>query len=108
MEKYSQTTILLGGIVIGAGAVLAVGWLSDRPPEAPPERKPPPAKATEDIRNALEECIGNTPLIKVKYLSEASYGEVHCLPGRGKCVRLRSSHLVMFNSSCSALRIIQS
>jgi len=76
MEKYSQTTILLGGIVIGAGAVLAVGWLSDRPSEAPSERKSSSARATEDIRNGLEECIGNTPLIKIKCLSEATGCEI--------------------------------
>jgi len=77
MEKYSQTTILLGGIVIGAGAVLAVGWLSsDRPSEVSSERKSPSAGATEDIRNGLEECIGNTPLIRIKCLSEATGCEI--------------------------------
>ncbi|PUU78263.1 tryptophan synthase beta subunit-like PLP-dependent enzyme [Tuber borchii] len=77
MEKYSQTTILLGGIAIGAGAVLAVGWLSsNRPSEASSERKSPPAKDTEDIRNGLEECIGNTPLIRIKCLSEATGCEI--------------------------------
>lgn len=76
MEKYSQTTILLGGIAVGAGAVLAVGWLSSDPSEAPSERKSPPAKGTEDIRNGLEECIGNTPLIRIKCLSEATGCEI--------------------------------
>ena len=76
MEKYSQTAILLGGIVIGACAVLAVGWLSDRPSEAPSVRKSPSAKATEEIRNGLEECIGNTPLIRIKCLSEATGCEI--------------------------------
>ncbi|RPA91383.1 PALP-domain-containing protein [Choiromyces venosus 120613-1] len=77
MEKYSQTTILLGGIAIGAGAILAVDWLSsDRPTEALPERKSPPSKVKEDIRNGLEECIGNTPLIRIKCLSEATGCEI--------------------------------
>ncbi|CUS10511.1 unnamed protein product [Tuber aestivum] len=77
MEKYSQTTILLGGIAIGAGAVLAADWLSpDRPSETPQERGFPPAKDREDIRNGLEECIGNTPLIRIKCLSEATGCEI--------------------------------
>ncbi|CAZ84595.1 unnamed protein product [Tuber melanosporum] len=76
MQRYSQTTILLGGIAIGAGAVLVADWLSDRPSETPRERKSPPAKATEDIRNGLEECIGNTPLIRIKCLSEATGCEI--------------------------------
>ncbi|PWW73310.1 PALP-domain-containing protein [Tuber magnatum] len=77
MEKYSQATILFGGIAIGAGAVLAADWLSPgRPSETPQERKSAPAKATEDIRNGLEECIGDTPLIRIKCLSEATGCEI--------------------------------
>jgi cysteine synthase A len=77
MEKYWQATILLSGIAIGAGAVLAaenfyVNWPSRRVSKRVPEA----LRDAEDIRNGLEECIGNTPLIRIKCLSEATGCEI--------------------------------
>lgn len=73
MDRYDQTKLLLSGIVIGAGAVLAVQTISS-------VRRQDPTKKTqilkEDIRNGLEDCIGNTPLIRIKHLSEATGCEI--------------------------------
>lgn len=73
MDRYDQTKLLLSGIVIGAGAVLAVQTISS-------VRRQDSTKKTqilkEDIRNGLEDCIGNTPLIRIKHLSEATGCEI--------------------------------
>jgi cysteine synthase A len=77
MEKYSQTTLLVGGIAIGAGAVLAAEKLCEYWPfQQAPKSNREPRKSAEDIRNGLEECIGNTPLIRIKCLSEATGCEI--------------------------------
>lgn len=74
MEKYWQATILLTGIAIGAGAALVADKLyANWPSRQVPKGTPRPV---EDIRNGLEECIGNTPLIRIKCLSEATGCEI--------------------------------
>lgn len=76
MEKYPQTTLLLGGAALGAAAVLAAQTLrSGRRRRRRREESQKPALA-EDIRSGLEECIGNTPLIRIKCLSEATGCEI--------------------------------
>ncbi|KAL0633197.1 Cysteine synthase 2 [Maublancomyces gigas] len=66
MDKYSPAALVLGGVALGATVALAVQTLnSERRRRSSPAMK-------EDIRNGLEECIGNTPLIRIRSLSEAT------------------------------------
>ncbi|KAA8893270.1 tryptophan synthase beta subunit-like PLP-dependent enzyme [Sphaerosporella brunnea] len=78
MDKPTQTALLTcgAGIVLGIGATLAAQMLlsTDSSSSLPRRRSSPELK--EDIRNGLEECIGNTPLILLKSLSEATGCEI--------------------------------
>ncbi|KAH0609096.1 uncharacterized protein H6S33_001324 [Morchella sextelata] len=73
MDRYDQTKLLLSGIVIGAGAVLAVQTISSHRRQDSTKKS---QVLKEDIRNGLEDCIGNTPLIRIKHLSEATGCEI--------------------------------
>jgi cysteine synthase A len=86
MDKpYSQTILLTGGVLLGITATLTAQKLlssTSTTTTTTPDRcrrrssffiaKQP----TEDIRNGLEECIGNTPLIRIKSLSELTGCEI--------------------------------
>lgn len=65
MGKYSPAILVLGGVALGATVVLAVQTISSG-------RRRRKSASKEDIRNGLEECIGNTPLIRIRSLSEAT------------------------------------
>ena len=83
MDKPSTQAALVGaGVLLGIGATLATQTLLSPPTgrrgssshtvsflhtNAPPR---------EDIRSGLEECIGNTPLIRLSSLSAATGCEI--------------------------------
>lgn len=67
MDRFSPATLVLGGVAVGATAVLAAQTLRRQRRK---DFQQPAGK--EDIRNGLEECIGNTPLIRIRSLSEAT------------------------------------
>ncbi|KAF8245918.1 PALP-domain-containing protein [Wilcoxina mikolae CBS 423.85] len=82
MDKpYSQTLLLTGGVLLGITATLTAQKLLSPSSTPDPRRRrrssffiaPQP---TEDIRNGLEECIGNTPLIRIKSLSDLTGCEI--------------------------------
>lgn len=73
MDRYSQSALILGGVALGATVVLAVQTLdSSRRRRRQRSADARQSTLTEDIKNGLEECIGNTPLIRIRSLSEAT------------------------------------
>lgn len=84
MEKPSTVlpVHLLLGLLLGISITLTTQslLLPRTNPSPPPKRKSvsllDPSLNTEDIRNGLEECIGNTPLIRLKCLSDATGCEI--------------------------------
>lgn len=64
---HHQLLLLSAGLAAGALLTLAVQKL------AQPAK---PQALTEDIRDGIEDCIGNTPLIRIKSLSEATGCEI--------------------------------
>lgn len=62
-RTHHPLLLLTTGLFAGALLTLAVQRLK------PKARK-------EDIRNGIEECIGNTPLIRIKSLSDATGCEI--------------------------------
>ncbi|KAL7274428.1 Cysteine synthase 2 [Rhizina undulata] len=72
MDRYTQTTLIIGGVALGVGVTLAAQKFTSAT-KAP---KPKSEVLTEDIKESLEQCIGNTPLIRIKSLSEATGCEI--------------------------------
>ncbi|KAF8469658.1 tryptophan synthase beta subunit-like PLP-dependent enzyme [Kalaharituber pfeilii] len=83
-NHHSQLLLVTAGLLAGALLTLAAQrHILHGPPRPKPARKPavtgvPPGDddedemLAEDIRNGIEECIGNTPLFRIKSLSEAT------------------------------------
>jgi len=63
-HPHSPLLLLSAGLATGILLTLAA------------QRLIPPKPPKEDIRNGLEECIGNTPLIRIKSLSDATGCEI--------------------------------
>lgn len=81
MDYRPSSILLLSGIALGIGATIATQKFlaSGAPTRTSPDndsafRKPP--RLGEDVKNGLEECIGNTPLVRIKCLSEATGCEI--------------------------------
>lgn len=71
--KDSQIQFLLGASIGAAAATAVVLSLARRSQTAESTN---PDVHREDIKNGIEECIGNTPLIRIKCLSEATGCEI--------------------------------
>jgi cysteine synthase len=84
MER-SQALNIAAGVGIGVALTLAAQSLvghsttnnTEKSQKSQGKKK---AELVEDIRNGLEECIGNTPLVRIKSLSAATGCDI-----LGKC-----------------------
>jgi cysteine synthase A len=82
MDRNTTITIATAGAILGVGATLAAQHLLSSPTTASKSSKNSKIKTEdevelkEDIRNGLEECIGDTPLILLKSLSAATGCEI--------------------------------